>query len=33
MPLELQAETLRGFYLLAASIPIVTITSGLRGIL
>ena len=33
VPLELQAETLRGFYLLAASIPIVTITSGPRGIL
>ncbi len=33
VPLELQAETLRGFYLLAVSIPIATITSGLRGIL
>src|SRR5713101_3045363 len=33
VPLELQAETLRGFYLLAMSIPIATITSGLRGIL
>ncbi len=33
VPLELQAETLLGFHLLALSIPIVTITSGLRGIL
>jgi O-antigen/teichoic acid export membrane protein len=33
VPLELQAETLRGFYLLALSIPIVITTSGLRGIL
>jgi O-antigen/teichoic acid export membrane protein len=33
VPVELQAETLRGFYLLAVSIPIVTTTSGLRGIL
>ncbi len=33
IPEALQTETLRGFYLLALSIPIVTITSGLRGIL
>jgi O-antigen/teichoic acid export membrane protein len=33
VPQALQAETLRGFYLLAASIPIVTTTAGLRGIL
>ena len=33
VPLALQAETLQGFYLLAASIPIVTTTAGLRGIL
>jgi O-antigen/teichoic acid export membrane protein len=33
VPQLLQVETLRGFYLLAASIPIVTVTSGLRGIL
>jgi O-antigen/teichoic acid export membrane protein len=33
VPLELQAETLRGFYLLALSIPIVILTSGLRSIL
>jgi O-antigen/teichoic acid export membrane protein len=33
VPLELQTETLRGFYLLAISIPVVTVTSGLRGIL
>jgi O-antigen/teichoic acid export membrane protein len=33
IPEALQTETLRGFYLLAASIPIVTTTSGLRGIL
>jgi O-antigen/teichoic acid export membrane protein/predicted O-methyltransferase YrrM len=33
VPAALQAETLHGFYLLAVSIPIVTITSGLRGIL
>ena len=30
---DLQAETLRSFYLLAASIPLVTLTSGLRGVL
>jgi O-antigen/teichoic acid export membrane protein len=29
----LQTETLRGFYLLALSIPIVTTTAGLRGVL
>jgi O-antigen/teichoic acid export membrane protein len=33
IPQALQNETLRGFYLLALSIPIVTITAGLRGIL
>src|SRR5258708_6544452 len=33
IPEALQTETLRTFYLLALSIPIVTITSGLRGIL
>jgi O-antigen/teichoic acid export membrane protein len=33
VPAELQAETLSAFELLAASIPIVTVTSGLRGIL
>jgi len=33
IPLKLQPETLIAFYLLAASIPIVTITTGLRGIL
>jgi O-antigen/teichoic acid export membrane protein len=33
IPQALQAETLHGFYLLAASIPIVTTTAGLRGIL
>jgi O-antigen/teichoic acid export membrane protein len=33
VPLELQGETLRGFYLLALSIPIVIMTSGLRSIL
>jgi O-antigen/teichoic acid export membrane protein len=33
VPLELRAETLYGFYLLALSIPILTATSGLRGIL
>ncbi|HMF89077.1 MAG TPA: CmcI family methyltransferase [Candidatus Angelobacter sp.] len=33
VPAELQTETLRGFYLLAVSIPTVTLTSGLRGIL
>jgi len=33
VPLELQAETLYGFYLLALSIPILTATSGLRGVL
>jgi O-antigen/teichoic acid export membrane protein len=30
---NLQIETLRGFYLLAVSIPIVTTTAGFRGIL
>lgn len=33
VPAELQAETLRGFSLLAVSMPIVTVMSGLRGIL
>jgi len=33
IPVALQTETLRSFYLLALSIPTVTITSGLRGIL
>jgi O-antigen/teichoic acid export membrane protein len=33
VPVALQQETLRCFQLLAASIPLVTVTSGLRGIL
>ena len=33
IPAELQPETLTAFYLLAASIPIVISTTGLRGIL
>ena len=33
IPIELEAETLTGFYLLAASIPIVILTTALRGIL
>jgi O-antigen/teichoic acid export membrane protein len=33
IPLGLQPETVRGFYLLALSIPVVTVTSGLRGVL
>lgn len=33
IPLQLQAETIYSFYLLAISIPLVTVTSGLRGIL
>ena len=33
IPQALQTETLRGFYLLAVCIPIVTVTAGLRGIL
>lgn len=33
IPPALQQETLRSFYLMAVSIPLVTITSGLRGIL
>lgn len=33
IPVELQAETLNGFYLLAISIPIVISTAGLRGVL
>ena len=33
IPEALQNETLHGFYLLAVSIPIVTLTAGLRGVL
>ena len=33
VPAELQRETLYGFYLLALSIPMVTVTSGWRGML
>jgi O-antigen/teichoic acid export membrane protein len=33
VPAELQSETSRSFYLLALSTPVVTVTSGLRGIL
>lgn len=33
IPIELQAETLNAFYLLSVSIPIVIITTGLRGVL
>jgi len=33
VPTALQAETLSVFYLLAASLPLVTSTSGLRGVL
>src|SRR6267142_974592 len=33
VPMQLQPEALRSFYLLAISIPTVTVTSGLRGIL
>jgi O-antigen/teichoic acid export membrane protein len=33
IPATLQSEALRSFYLLALSIPTVTVTSGLRGIL
>jgi O-antigen/teichoic acid export membrane protein len=33
IPDALQHETLESFYLLAVSIPVVTVTSGLRGIL
>ena len=33
VPADLQPETLRSFYLLAFSIPTVTVTSGLRGLL
>ena len=33
IPVELQLETLKVFYLLALSIPIVIITTGLRGVL
>lgn len=31
VPVDLRIETLHGFYLLALSIPLVTVTSGLRG--
>lgn len=33
IPADLQLETLGSFYVLALSIPLVTVTSGLRGIL
>ena len=33
IPIELQAETLNTLYLLSASIPVVVLTTGLRGIL
>src|SRR5712671_4531327 len=33
VPVELQAETLRSFYLLGLSIPVVIGTAGLRGLL
>ena len=33
MPAELQSETLIAFYLLAASVPVVISSTGLRGIL
>jgi O-antigen/teichoic acid export membrane protein len=33
IPIDLQTEALHGFYVLAASIPVVTVTAGLRGIL
>lgn len=33
IPADLQPETLDSFYLLALSLPLVTVTSGLRGIL
>jgi O-antigen/teichoic acid export membrane protein len=33
VPLALKVETLHTFYLLALSIPVVTLTSGLRGVL
>jgi O-antigen/teichoic acid export membrane protein len=33
IPDQLQSETLQGMYILAGSIPLVTVTSGLRGIL
>lgn len=33
VPIDLQPETLHSFYLLSLSIPLVTVTSGLRGIL
>jgi O-antigen/teichoic acid export membrane protein len=33
VPLEFQAETMQGFELLALSIPLITVTAGLRGVL
>lgn len=33
VPADLQRETLHSFFLLACSLPLVTVTSGLRGIL
>jgi len=33
IPGSLQTETLHSFYLLASAIPIITVTSGLRGVL
>ena len=33
VPTDLQIETLHGFYLLALSIPLLTLTSGFRGLL
>jgi O-antigen/teichoic acid export membrane protein len=33
VPVELRAETLHSFYWLAVSIPLVTVTAGLRGVL
>ncbi len=33
VPATLQSETLSSFYLLALSIPLITVTSGLRGVL
>lgn len=33
VPAELQQETLAGFYLLAPTVPLVVLTTGLRGIL
>jgi O-antigen/teichoic acid export membrane protein len=33
VPVDLQGETLHSFYLMAACIPVITVTSGLRGVL